>query len=209
MRWLTLAAVVAPPLVLAAIGVTHPHELTSASAPWWTNMHIILAAVFPLLAVGHWILLRGVAGPVAWAARIASFLYIGYYGALDALAGVGTGTLVQDGLSAGGGHHATAGRDPAITSLFEVGNELGYFGAYCFVAAGVLTSVALFRERGGRVVPGGVVLVAASALFSQKHIYWPFGVTAMLGLALGFGLLAWALPVAAAKEPAREAVAVA
>ncbi|GIG69525.1 hypothetical protein [Phytomonospora endophytica] len=209
MRWLTLAAVVAPPLVLAGIGVSHPHELSAASAPWWTNMHIILAAVFPLLAVGHWVLLRGIGGPLAWASRIAAFLYIGYYGALDALAGVGTGTLVQDGLSAGGGHHAPDGRDPAITSLFVVGNDLGYFGAYCFVAAGVLTAVVLYRGVGARAIPGGVVLVAASALFSQKHIYWPLGVISQLGLAAGFGLLAWALPVAREEAPVRQAVAVA
>lgn len=203
MRWLTFAAVVAPPLVLAGIGVSHPHELTADSAEWWTNMHIVLALVFPLLAVCHWILLRGDNGVIAWVSRAATFVYIGFYGALDALAGIGTGTLVQEGLDAGGGHHGSAAeRDPAIEALFVIGNDLGYIGAYSFVMAGILTGVALFFKVGKRAVPGWIVLVAAGTLFSQKHIYWPLGVTAMLGLAVGFGLLAWALSYGREETPA-------
>ncbi|MEV0647323.1 hypothetical protein AB0I28_18845 [Phytomonospora sp. NPDC050363] len=208
MRWSTIAAVAAPPLILAAIGVSHPHELTAESAEWWTNMHILLVPLFPLLAVCHWILLRGMGGVLAWAARVAAFVYIGFYGALDALAGIATGTLVQAGLDAGGGHHdPSAGRDPAITRLFEIGNDLGYIGAYSFVAAGALTGFVMFRAAGPRALPGGLILVAASAVFSQKHIYWPVGVFAMLGLALGFGLLAWSsrpVPAARAEEPVLE-----
>lgn len=192
MRWLTLAAVVAPPLVLAGIGVSHPHDLTPDSAEWWTNMHIVLALLFPLLAVCHWVVLRGIPGPLAWASRILAFVYIGYYGALDALAGVGTGSLVQIGLDAGGGHHGGE-RDPAIDRLFAIGNDLGYVGAYAFVGACVLTALVVFLKVGLRALPGGLVLIAAGALFSQKHIYWPWGVVSQVGLAVGFGLITWVL----------------
>lgn len=203
MRWLIYVAVVGPSLVLAAVGLSHPQELTPDTARWWTNMHIILIPVFPLLAVAQWILLRGsgggLPGVLAWGARIAGWIYLGFYGALDTLAGIGTGWLVQNGMrspapTTGGGHHGAAmDRDPALNQLFDIGNDLGYIGAYAFVAASLLTAAVLVMRAGPKAIAGGVVLVAGSAAFSQWHIYWPKGVASQLTIAVGFALLAWSL----------------
>lgn len=198
MRWSIYVAVAGPSLVLAAIGLSHPQDLTADTAQWWTNMHIILIPVFPLLALAQWILLRGsgggLPGVLAWGARIAGWIYLGFYGALDTLAGIGTGWLVQNGVHSGGGHHGTAmDRDPVLNQLFGIGNDLGYIGAYAFVAASLLTAAVLVMRAGPKAIAGGVALVAGAVAFSQWHIYWPKGVASQLTLAIGFALLAWSL----------------
>jgi len=177
-------AVTGPPVLLAALGVSHPHHLTAGSAHWWTVLHTILLPLFPLLGVAHWVLLRHESGVLAWLGRVAALLYVALYGALDAVAGVGTGTVMQ---RSGAAH--TAER-PEIHWLFAVGNQLGGAGAWSFLGASVATSAALARRYGRGVLPGAAVLLAGSVSFLDSHIYWPRGVVTMLALAAGFGLLA-------------------
>ena len=110
MRGWILPAVIAPPLVLAAVGLTHPHHLTADSAEWWTTMHILLVPVFPLLGMALWLLLRAETGVLAWLARVAAFSYAVFYGALDAIAGIGTGALVRNGAEPGAGTRRAARR---------------------------------------------------------------------------------------------------
>jgi len=169
-----------PPLALAAIGLTHPDPLTEANAPWWTTMHIILAPIFALLAASHWLVLRGDNSAAAWVSRVASWSYLAFYGALDAIAGVGTGTLVQHGESPDG---------PAVRALFDIGNALGRIGAWSYLVTCLATAVALYLRHGRRALPAGIALVAAAVPFLNSHIYWPVGVFAMLVTAIGFGLV--------------------
>ncbi|HYN16934.1 MAG TPA: hypothetical protein VEY96_02455 [Actinomycetes bacterium] len=193
MRWSLILVAAGPALLLAGLGLTHPHDLTSGSADWWTTLHVLLLPLFPLLGVVCWLLLRGVPGVEAWVGRLAAFGYIAFYTALDVLAGVGTGTLVQ-----------RLGEDAAgeeVGALFAAGNELGTIGTWCFLVACLATSAAIVRWVGRGALPGAVVLVAAALSFLDSHIYWPVGVLTMVGLAVGFGLLAASLPVAE-REPA-------
>jgi hypothetical protein len=48
-----------------------------------------------VLAVSLLLLLHGVPGLVAWAARIAAYGYAAFYTALDVLAGIAAGELTQ------------------------------------------------------------------------------------------------------------------
>jgi hypothetical protein len=178
-------AVVTPPLVLAAIGLTHPHDLTPETAGWWTVMHIVLLPIFPLLGMAHWLLVRSVDGFLAWAVRVLAFAYVVFYGALDAIAGVATGTLVRNRASI----EQSAMLSQQLASLSGVGNALGAIGVDAFLLASVLTSAIAYRRVGRRALPGALVLVVASTSFLHSHIYWPNGVLTMLGLAVGFGLL--------------------
>ncbi|HEX7302680.1 MAG TPA: hypothetical protein VF330_11260, partial [Lentzea sp.] len=68
-----------PGLVLAGIGLTHPHHLDASTAQWWQNMHIILALVFPLLAAAQWVLLDDSPKYVRYPARAAAFGYAVFY----------------------------------------------------------------------------------------------------------------------------------
>jgi len=84
--WPSFVAVTAPPLLLAGLGLTHPNDLSGASAGWWTSLHIILVPLFPLLGVTHWVLLHRRPSVIAWIGRIAAFLYIAFYAVTTSLA---------------------------------------------------------------------------------------------------------------------------
>ncbi|WP_046263128.1 hypothetical protein [Streptomyces sp. WM6386] len=185
-RNITLVTVA--PLVLAAAGAAHPHGLSRATATDWTQLHIALLPVFPLLTLGLLVPLWhrprpdlvGFATAVAWTS---AFTYAAFYTGLDAVAGIAAGTAVEH--AAG-----TANIGPIKYPLYDAGEALGEVGAYALIVAVVATAVALFPKHGVRVVPGTVVLLVAGWSFTDSHIFWPRGVWTMLGFALGFALLA-------------------
>jgi hypothetical protein len=185
MRHLPVALVTAPPLVLAVVGFSHPHDLDAASAGWWTTLHLLLVPVFPLLGVAHWLLLRGFDGPIAWIGRIAAFGFLTYYGGLDCVSGIATGSVTKLG-----GVHA-GGDSPEVAALFEAGGLLGTIGGLAFLVAGVATAFVHVDRHGRDAAAGALATVAGCALFPVSHIYWPKGVVSLLVLAAGFGLLAW------------------
>lgn len=183
-----IALVTVAPLVLAVAGAAHPHGLSRATATDWTQLHIALLPVFPLLTLGLLVPLwhrprpdlAGFATAVAWTS---AFTYAAFYTGLDAVAGIAAGTAIE---------HAsgTANIGPIKYPLYDAGESLGEVGAYALIVAVVATAVALFPKHGVRVVPGTVVLLVAGWSFTDSHIFWPRGVWTMLGFALGFALLA-------------------
>jgi len=177
-RWLAIAAVTLPGLILAAVGLTHPDRLTPETAQWWTTMHIVLLPLFPLLAVAIWVLLRRDRSPLGWAGRLAALAYAVFYGALDALSGIAAGTVV---LASGGG-------GDEIAALIGTGGSFGRIGEFAFLAAVVCVLGSSWRA-GLRSVSFWLIAVAvvgSAYVFTIRHIYAPFGVAAMLGLAAGF-----------------------
>ncbi|MDN5929858.1 MAG: hypothetical protein L0I24_02095 [Pseudonocardia sp.] len=185
-----VAAVVAPGLLLSVAGLFHPRALAPSTAPLWWQLHVVLLPLFPLLAVALWLLWRGEPGPVAWAARIAAYGYAAFYTALDVLAGVGAGYLVDR--EQGGSQEAN--------DLRALGNDLGMIGSWAFLVAAVLTAVVLVRRDGRAALAGAVILFGGAANFLHGHVYWPSGGLAMLGVAGGCGWLAYA----AGSRPDRE-----
>ncbi|MEW2812081.1 hypothetical protein AB0929_34115 [Streptomyces massasporeus] len=178
----TTALVTLAPLLLAAAGAMHPAHLTAATAGHWTALHIALLPVFPFLALGLVLPLRGrpfrgIDGVLALLAWAGSLCYSAYYAGLDAVAGISAGVVVDHGV------HGTAGR------LFATGDELGRAGVHGLTLAVLATSALLWRRHGVRVLPGAVVLLAACWSFWDSHIFWPRGVLTMLGFASGFALL--------------------
>lgn len=192
-RWMTVVGVAVPGLLLAGFGLVHPAGLGPSTAMAWWQLHIPLIPLFPLLAAALWVVLRGERGVLAWAARIAAYLFACLYTALDTISGIGAG-LVTDRL--GGG--------PAEQGVFfAVGDELGRIGVWCLAAACLLAAAVLSRRDGVRVLPGTAVLLLASYGLYFFHIFSPYGVLAMVGYAAGFALLAAARrpTVAALPEP--------
>jgi hypothetical protein len=184
--FLSLLGIAATPLFLAAMGLTHPYDLTPETAGYWYTLHYVLLPVFPLLGVNLWWLLANIPGPWAWLARILAFVYIPFYGALDVLAGMATGLVLS---------RAQATDRPALAAvnlwLFTQGNELAKVGVWAFLLACVLTSVLLIRRVGRAALPGAVLLVASAVSFLSSHIYYPVGVLTMLVMAIGFASLQW------------------
>jgi hypothetical protein len=182
---LTIAAIVAPSIALAGFGFTHPHDLTRDSANWWLLLHLILMPLFPLLGVSVWIVLRGYTGLLAWGARASALLFIVFYGALDAIAGVAVGAIMVASAAASGSDV------PSIQPLYSIASKLGLFGAIFFLAAGMLAATVIARAgaRWRLFFPGAAVLLVGAAFFLRSHIYWPIGGLSVLAIGLGLALL--------------------
>ncbi|MGR4852746.1 hypothetical protein [Streptomyces sp. LARHCF252] len=184
------AIVVAAPLVLASAGLAHPHGLSRSTSTDWTELHIALLPVFPLLTLGLLVPLwhrpradlAGFATVLAWAA---AFVYAAFYTGLDAVAGIAAGTAV-------GNAPDSARLGPLKQPLYDMGETLGNIGASALLAAVVASAVALYPRHGIRVLPGTAVLLVAGWSFIDSHVFWPRGVFTMLGFAMGFALLSWA-----------------
>jgi len=180
---LPLLGIAAGPAAMAVIGLTHPGSLTPATAAHWTAMHTVLIPLFPLIGVNLAWLVAGLPGVLPWLVRIAAFGYAVCYPAVDLLAGVGAGLLVslgQDPLA------------PTVRAMFTRANAVGDVGIAALLVGAVLALVVLFPRLRWRVVPGGVLLLVGAYLFGEHHIYRPWGVVAMVLLALAF---AWLLRV--------------
>jgi hypothetical protein len=69
---------------------------------WWFTLHMIQTPMVCLVAVGLWLLADKVApsdGPaataLAWLSRVATFVFIVYYTALDAIGGIGLSKSIE------------------------------------------------------------------------------------------------------------------
>ena len=176
-----LAAVALPPLVLGALGLTHPEDLTDSTAQYWRDIHIVLLPLFPLLALAPWLIVRGESRGLGWLAAALGVVYALFYSALDVLAGIGAGALQLDGAASSTG------------ILFREGNALADFGVYAYLAATVLAAVVALRVAGLAALLGAVLIVPGAVVFLGSHIYWPDGVLTMLALAVGWTALAVAV----------------
>lgn len=196
-RYLTLVAVVVPPLFVAALGLTHPPRLTVEDADHWQMMHTVLLPVFPLLALGPWLVAREVSRIGGVLVGIVAFTYACFYTALDILAGIGGGALKA--VEAGG-----------LGIIMPLAGDLGEIGSYAYLIATALAG-GLAASRAGwlRTLPGTALALAGGWLFWQHHIFPPEGVWAQVLIAAGFGWLAAVVtdPSAQAAERTRQLVA--
>jgi hypothetical protein len=119
---------------------------------------------------------RDVSGGATVVARVGSFVFAAYYTGLDAVAGMSAGTVTD--------HGATS----AVGPLFTRGDALGHTGVYALAVAALATCAVPFLRHGARVLPGGVILLAACWSFYDSHIFRPKGVFTMLGYTVAFGL---------------------
>lgn len=167
-----------PAVVIALIGLLHPHHLTAETAARWQTMHIVLIPIFPLIGLGPWLIARRTSRPLGIVAAIGGYGFATFYTSLDLLAGVAAGTLQLAGI--------TDGKTP----VYEVARALGMVGVISLVLGCVATTVAVFIEARFRAIPGGVLAVVGAALVQPGHIYPGLGTAALVILACGLALLA-------------------
>lgn len=194
---LVLLAVGLPPLLLAALGTTHPASLDVASAARWRDLHIVLLPLFPLLALGPWLVARRTARPgLAWVVAALGYVFAAFYTALDVLAGIGAGALEARGFHT------------ALGTMFANGNDLARVGVDAYLAASLLAAGAALLSARLAAVPGAVLVAGGAISFLDSHVYWPRGVLTMLVLAVGWTALAWAVYRRPAAAPAPVAAGV-
>ncbi len=173
-----LVAVTVPPLLTAAVGLTHPPTLTVEASHHWQMMHTILLPVFPLLALGPWLVARRSNRAVGVVVGVLAFVYACFYTSLDVIAGIAAGAVKHDG-------------GVGLGTLFRVAGDLGDVGSYAYFAASALAIAVAARDIGlVRAAPGAVLVAVGAVMFWQEHVYRPWGVLAMVLLAAGWGWLA-------------------
>ena len=182
-RTLLPLLVALPALLVAALGLAHPVFLTPETAERWRLAHLALLPAFPLVAVSVWAVLRGEAGPLAWAGRVLAGAYAVLYGALDAIAGVGAPHQVLESAARGDAR-------PPVEDLYEIGDRLGALGVYALAAAFALTAGVLWRRtRSPLALVGGAVGGLACYPFLRHHVFPPRGVLALVAVGAALALL--------------------
>jgi hypothetical protein len=192
-----LIAAGVPALLLAALGSTHPTLLTPESAPWWRDLHVIGLVLFPLLALGPWVVVHGRNRAVEVVVVVLGFVYACCYTALDVLAGIGAGAVT-----------VAVGPGPWVAALFGMADRVMMPGVYAYLAVAVLggvTAVVLAVGAAARTaaVVGTALVVGGAWSFLTSHIYPPVGVVTMIVLAVGWTVLAAAVPSAVSSSRPR------
>lgn len=174
-------AVALPPLALAIFGISHPIHLTAVTAEYWRNLHIATLPIFPLLGFAPWLVIRGYDAFLSWLVGILGFGYAAFYAALDVLSGIGAGGLQLDRMGM------------ATSTVFGLGNRLGFIGSAAFIAACAITGLATFRRYGPLTAPGSLLVLVGSYLFLNDHIFFPVGVIGQLCIAIGWCAVLFAI----------------
>jgi hypothetical protein len=99
---LRLSVVFAVPLLVALLNLAHPivrapvYDGIFLNLEWWITLHLLNLAGFPLLGLAAYLLIKDCKNAAAMVAKIGIAVFVPVYAAFDALAGVGTGTLVRE-----------------------------------------------------------------------------------------------------------------
>lgn len=169
-------------LVPAAVHpVGEPYQGIADDVDRWIFVHVAQLMLMPFLAAGVWLVLDGLRSVAAWVARSALVLWLVFFSAFDAVAGIGTGVLTRHANSLTGDERE--GVVAAIDflwadSLLANGgfSILGNLGHLSWVVVAIAAAMALYEARAGRVV---VTAMFASVLFASHS-----------GLGAGVGLIA-------------------
>jgi hypothetical protein len=153
------------------------------------TVHIGMLLFIPLMAVVVYVLLRGVEGTAALVSRIALAPYVIFYGAWEALYGIGLGILADavNGLPAS--ERATGAaviQDYAENVLIRGFGVLVSLGSIAFIIATIAAGLALRRHAGAPLaVP---VLLGLSGFLITAHPppYGPTGLALFIAAVLLF-----------------------
>jgi hypothetical protein len=187
----TWLAVLVPPIVIGLVGLTHPAHLTQDASARWRDLHIVLLPLFPLLAVGPWLVARAVDPVYGRVVLVLGYVYACLYSALDILAGIAAGALKHD-------------REGGLGTVFGYAADLGQIGSIAFIGATAAAAGCVLRVAGPRVLPGAVVALVGAYGFMENHVYPPWGVLSMVAIATGW---IWMLGASRHAQPFTRAAA--
>lgn len=182
--WLCL---VAAPLVLITLELFHPAGFThhpgmfqylskyepydpqfkalGYSGPnWWFTLHMIQTPLIGLVAVGLWLLVGRInraegamAFAAAWLSRVATFVFLIYYTALDSIGGSGLGRTILNTETLAINGRLTPDQVDGIALVLNttwtdpwvggVGSFISETGSWAVFAAALFASLALFVAR--------------------------------------------------------------
>jgi hypothetical protein len=148
------------PLVLAILMIVHQLIDQFERPGAFLALHLILLPLFALMGVAIWVMLKGVGGAVARAARMAAFVFVVGYVALDAISGIAASAILASG---------APWSTEATQALFASGPAAlpTTVAVLAWRVAVLLGAWALYR--GGRPLAPLVVLVGSTLWLNQNH----------------------------------------
>jgi hypothetical protein len=148
------------PIVLASLMIVHQLIAQFERPVAFLALHLLLLPLFALMGVAIWVLLDGVGGGVGWAARVAAFLFLVGYVALDAISGIAASAILASG---------APWSKEATRALFASGPAAlpTTVAVLAWRVSVVLAAWALYRA--GRPVAPLVLLVASTIWLNQNH----------------------------------------
>jgi hypothetical protein len=165
------------PAVLHPLG--EPYAGIAEETDTWIAVHVAQLVLAPLLAWGVWMLLAGIGSIAASVARTALVLWLVFFSAFDAVAGIATGVLSRHANSLAGDEREGVIR--AVDFLFDDSklagggfSILGNLGHLSWVVVAVAAGFALYRAGARRAV---VAATFVSLLFASHA-----GIGAAVGL---------------------------
>lgn len=180
------ALLLGAPLAFAALLMLHPMgggdfaTLVSDNLTPWLAVHYAGVVLFPLMGYVLWVLIRDLRGRAATVARLAIPVYAVFYGAYEAMMGLATGIMMQqgDGMT-GAERDGLAEAVNAITTHPIVG-EGGLFSTLGGLAWITAMTCAILALRAAGVRTSALVLLGIGT-FMILHIP-PIGPIALLCL---------------------------
>lgn len=165
------------PLALTILMLLHPSpydDIASELVPiagWWITLHTVQFVLFALMGAAVWLLVAGLRGIAANLARAGAAIFVVFYDAGDAVAGIATGILARAIAEDRIGERAAV---EAIEALFAdpTKNVLFQVGIYAWMVALAAAAVALYRAGAPRP---SLLLLAPAAFFLNFDHAFPFG----------------------------------
>jgi hypothetical protein len=148
------------PLVLVPLMILHQLIDQFERPGAFLALHLVLLPLFALMGAAIWALLDGVGGAAAWGARVAAFVFLVGYVALDAISGVAASAILASG---------EAWSPEAVRALFTSGPAAlpTEVALVAWLVAVLLAAWALYRA--GRPLAPLILLVATAIWLTQDH----------------------------------------
>jgi hypothetical protein len=170
----------APPLLLAALEIVHPQPDENAQAlmdvaTWFAGFHVIQLALAGLVGLSVFLLADSLGRASAWVIRLGLGVFLVFFSAYDAVAGIGTGLAMRHARDLSPlqqeGVFDTVRDWPALGSPFA----LGIIGTAGWVAA--VGALAFFARRQGAPRREWILIGLGAALLLGGHPF-PAGTAA-------------------------------
>lgn len=192
-----LAFLIGVPLLWAILLLFHPGgegtELSYADiqdkVTAWMVVHLGMMLFIPLFAAALYLLLRGVEGTAAWVSRIALVPFVIFYGAWEALQGIGVGILVDDVNGLPQVERATGAdlvHDFADNVLIRNFGVFGSIGSLALITAAIAAGVALRRHAGAPLSVAALLGVSGFLITAHPPPFGPAGLVLFIAAVLLF-----------------------
>jgi hypothetical protein len=177
------ALLIGAPLAFAALLMLHPTGgddfavLVSENLTAWLAVHYGAAVLFPLMGYLLWVLIRDLPGRAATVARYAIPVYAVVYGVYEAMVGLATGIVTQEG----GDRVAEAVNGIATHPIVGEGGLLPTVGGLAWIVA--VTGAILALRAAGVRTSALVLLGIGTVMILHIPPIGPFALVCFAGAA--------------------------